>query len=114
MHKVKLTLSVSFVADLQQCTEGARATRASQPRSWIEDVFHFSMHTSSCSFLYLTERVQSAEIDEVSDIVEIMAFNCDNDDWEGGGLVNIDNGSSDFIILLSSTRSTLLLGLKRR
>ena len=83
MHKVKLTLSVSFVAELQQCTEGAGATRASQPRSRIEDVFHFSMHTS-CSFLYLTERVQSAEIDEVSNIVE-MAFICDNDDWEGGG-----------------------------
>ena len=93
MHKVKLTLSVSFVAELQQCTEGAGATRASQPRSSIEDVFHFSMHTSCCSFLYLTERVQSAEIDEVSNIVE-MAFIGDNDDWEGGGLVNIDSGSS--------------------
>ena len=110
MHKVKLTLSVSFVAELQQCTEGAGATRASQPHSRIEVVFHFSMHTS-CSFLYLTERVQSAEIDEVSNIVEMALFVIMM--IGRGGLVNIDSGSSDFIIL-SSTRSTLLLGLKRR
>ena len=55
--------------------------------------------------------MQSAEIDEVSNIVEMALFVIMM--IGRGGLVNIDSGSSDFIIL-SSTRSTLLLGLKRR
>ena len=38
--------------------------------------------------------VQSAEIDEVSNIVEMVSFVI----VEGGGLVNIDSGSSDLMI----------------
>ena len=38
--------------------------------------------------------MQSAEIDEVGNIVEMVSFVI----VEGGGLVNIDSGSSDFMI----------------